>query len=327
MRSHRIGCLICFAAVVLFSSSASVRAGAEEAGKMNLSATLKYVEDWAARDAFPESPSFAYMNVFSRFALGGEVSEEDKSRIVEYIKKCRRPDGGFISDPEIGEGAAAASNIISTYFALATLDLLNASSAIDREKTADFILALAGGDGSIRLSANGRQSNLGTTYYGVRSLHLLNALERFDKNHAIGYIKSHLADDGGFGVLPGKPSAPQATFMAVESLNVLGGLTDDVGAGVARYLEKTPYSGLSEPGNFALMNMENMACVLETAALVSALPRFNSDRIKAYIESWYVPENGGFGPGQGLGTTPPSTFYALRCLVELGMTNFHFVRE
>ena len=53
--------------------------------------------------------------------------------------------------------------------------------------------------------------------------------------------------------------------MAVQSLKLLGGLTDDVRSGVIRFLMETPYSGLREPANLALMTMENTAYVLETA--------------------------------------------------------------
>lgn len=320
MRSHRSRGLICLLVVfVLLSFSSRERSEAEEAGIMDISATLKYVEDWASRDSFPDSPSFAYMNAFSRLALGGRLSDAKRSRIVDYLKKCQKPDGGFVNDPEIREGAAAGSNIISTCFALSALDLVKASSAIDRKKAIDFVLSLVQNDGTIKLSGDGRQANLGTTCYGIRSLHLLKALDKIDKNRAIEYIKSHREGDKGFGVLPGKPSAPQATFMAVESLSLLGALTDDIRAEVGCYLVETPYAGSSEPGNIALMNIENMAYVLETAALVAALPQFNTDKIKEFVESRYVPDNGGFGPSAGLGTTPPSTFYAVRCLVELGL--------
>ncbi len=320
MRSHRSRGLICLIVVfVLLSFSSWERSGAEEAGKMDLSATLKYVEDWASRDSFPDSPSFAYMNVFSRLALGARLSDAEKSRVVDYLKKCQKPDGGFVNDPEIREGAAAGSNIISTCFALSALDLVNALSAVDREKAVDFVLSLVQNDGAIKLSGVGVSANLGTTYYGIRSLHLLKALDKIDRDRAIEYIKSHRAGDRGFGVLPGKPSALQATFMAVKSLSLLDALSDDIRAEVGRYLGEPPYSSLSELGNIALMNMENMACVLETAALVAALPQFNTDKIKEFVESRYVPDNGGFGPSAGLGTTPPSTFYAVRCLVELGL--------
>ena len=152
------------------------------------------------------------------------MSDADKNRIIEFLIKCQKPDGGFVTNPDLKEG----SNVIFTYFALAALDLIDAPSTVDREKAVDFVLSLVQKDGGIKATAGDAAANLGTTCYGVRSLYLLKALDRLDKDRTIAYIKSHRDDDKGFGVLAGKPSAPQPTFLAVDSLKLLGGLTDDV---------------------------------------------------------------------------------------------------
>ncbi len=305
-------CLVTFSALIAFS--APWRGEAEEAKKIDLSATAKFVENWASRETFPDSPSFGYQNVFCQLALGGQVSDGDRNKIIGFLRECQKPDGGFVSGPDLKDD----SNVIFTYFALASLDLIDAPAAVDRQKAVDFVLSLVQKDGGMKATAGGSQANLGTTCYGIRSLYLLKALERIDKDKTVAYIKSHRDNDKGFGVLAGKPSAPQSTFMAVQSLKLLGGLTDDVRSGVIRFLMETPYSGLREPANLALMTMENTAYVLETAAVLSALQELDAKKIHEFVESLYIPENGGFGPSPGLGTTPPSTYYGVESLVKPG---------
>lgn len=287
---------------------------AQEARKPDLSATLKYVRNWAARDAFPDSPSFAYENVYCQLALQKKVSNADKNRIIEFLKKCQKPGGGFVSNPALNE----RPNAIFTYYALSALDLIGAPQVIDRPKAAGFILSLVQPDGGIKATASDRRANLGTTFYGVRSLALLKALDRIDKSRAIAYVKSHRDASKGFGVLPGKPSAVQATFMAVDCLKLLGGLTDDVKPGVIGFIRQSPYSGLNKPANLALMNIDDEAYVLGTAAMLSAVPKMNEEKIHEFVESLYIPHNGGFGPSPELGSTPPSTYSAIVCMVKLG---------
>jgi prenyltransferase beta subunit len=288
---------------------------AEEPQKIDLAATVRYVDDWTSRDAFPDSPSFAYQNVYSQLALKGRVDDTAVNRIKEFLKKCQSTDGGFVTSPDMAEG----SSVIITYFAIAALDLVDASSTVDREKAVGFILSLVQKDGGIKGTAKDARANLGTTYYGVRAMHLLKAMDRLDKQRTIAYIESHRDDGKGFGVMAGLPSAPQSTFMAVECLELLGGLTDDtMKPGVIEFIKETPYSGLDEPENPALMTMDNMAYILETASILSAVQQLNTEKIYQFVESLFIPENGGFGPTPGYGTTPPSTFSALVCLVKLG---------
>ncbi len=310
--------LICLVLLLILPALANEAVGAGEESKIDLAATAKYVQDWAARDAFPDSPSFAYMNVYCQLALGGQVSDATKKKVVEYIRKCQRPDGGFVANPEIKGGAAAESNVIFTYFALAALDLIDASSSVDGKRAADFVLSMVGENGGIKQNAEGGPPNVGTTYYGIRALHILKSLDRLDKGPTIEYIKSHRDHDKGYGVLPGKPSAPQPTFMAVDSLRLLGEPVDEIAPGVMRFLLETPYSGMKEPENPALVTMDNLSYVLQTAALLSSVQQFNTGKIREFIQSRYIPDNGGFGPGPGLGSTPPGTFNAIECLVILG---------
>lgn len=289
--------------------------GLAEAKRIDLSAALKYIEGWARRDAFPESTPFAYYNTYSLLALSGKVSQGERGRVVDFIRRCQNSDGGFVSEP----GQKEAPNVIFTCFALKTLDLLDSLDQIDSRKAAEFISTLIQKNGGIKAKAHDRHPSLGTTYFGVQALCLLKALDRLDKKRTVAFINSYRDGRGGYGMMTGKPSVPQGTYMAVKALELIGGLTDEVRSGVIQYLEETRYSGLTNGGEHRVAPcIQDMACVLKTASVLSSLNKLNQNRIYDFIESLYIPKNGGFGPGPGLGATPPSTYQSVLCLVKLG---------
>jgi prenyltransferase beta subunit len=291
---------------------------AEPQQKIDLAMTLKFIQAWSARDKwdkFPESPSFAYYNVYSLKALNTEISPELRTKIVDALKSCQMKDGGFSAGP----GHGTDSNTIFTYYSLATLDLLNALDSIDRQQAIAYVRSLVQKDGSIKAKAADAGATLATTYYGVASLGLLHVLDTVDKKSVIGYINTYREGRKGYCLIQGKISMPGATFMAVKSLSLLGGLTHAVRTEVVDYLTRTRYSGRMKHNTYStLPNMQDMAAVIEALQELSSLNIINKHSVHQFVESLYVPENGGFGPEPGLGTTPPSTYYALVCLEKIG---------
>jgi prenyltransferase beta subunit len=300
------------------SSAYATKNAVEPPKRVDLSLTLKYIQGWSARDKwdkFPESPSFAYYNTYSLMALGAGVSPELKERIVAAIRACQMKDGGFSAGPDHG----TESNTIFTYYSLATLDLLNAMDSIDRDKAVSYVRSLIQKDGSIKAKTADAGATLATTYYGIASLGLLNALDTVDKKSMIAYINTYREGRKGYCLIQGKISMPGATFMAVKSLSLLGGMTPAIRTEVVKYLKNTRYSGLMKNNTYkTLPSIQDMAAVLDTLAEVSSLRVIDKQSAYQFVESLYIPENGGFGPEPGLGTTPPSTYHAILCLQKLG---------
>jgi prenyltransferase beta subunit len=300
------------------SSIQAKQTTAEPQRKIDLAMTLKFIQGWSARDKwdkFPESPSFAYYNTYSLKALNAGISPELREKIVDALKSCQMKDGGFSAGP----GHGTDSNTIFTYYSLATLDLLNALDSIDGQHAAAYVRSLIQKDGSIKAKAADAGATLATTYYGVASLGLLHALDTVDKKSVIAYINTYREDRKGYCLIQGKISMPGATFMAVKSLSLLGGMTPAVRTDVVKYLKRTRYSGLMKNNTYrTLPSMEDMAAVIDTLAELSALNVIDKSSVNKFIESLYIPENGGFGPEPGLGTTPPSTYYAVNCLSKIG---------
>ncbi len=316
------------AAVILLggATAAVVRLGAirprapavaEAPGPIDASKTLRYLESWARRDRwdrFPESPSFAFYNLYATLALGGTISPELRARVVDQLRRCQAPDGGFTAAPGSGD-----SHVVPTLYALRTLALVGALDAVDRRRAAAFVASLARPDGGYRGRVADAEPSLGTTYHALSALALLGAGDRVDRARTLAYVSSHRASDGGFGLRPGVGSSPAATFMAVRSLTLLGALDGETSAGVARHLAGSRYSGRLREGKFATVpEIEDEADVLAALADVGRLDVVDRREVERFVGTLYVAENGGFGPQPGLGTTPPSTYQAIACLVSLG---------
>jgi len=313
--------VLAFVLMSLSSFTSSIHAKqtiAEPQQKIDLAMTLKFIQGWSTRDKwdkFPESPSFAYYNTYSLKALNAEISPELKQKIVVALKSCQMKDGGFSAGPDHG----TESNTIFTYYSLATLDLLNALDSIDRQQAIMYVRSLVQKDGGIKAKAADAGATLATTYYGVASLGLLHALDTVDRKIVIDYINTYREGRKGYCLIQGKISMPGATFMAVKSLSLLNGLTPSVRTEVVNYLKGSRYSGRMKQNTYStLPSMQDMAAVLDTLAELSSLNVIDKGSVYKFIESLYIPENGGFGPEPGLGTTPPSTYHAVNCLAKIG---------
>jgi geranylgeranyl transferase type-2 subunit beta len=279
--------------------------------------TLGYLAEWARRDrwdAFPESPAFAFYNLYATRALGGAVSPALRSQVTDYLSRCQAADGGFTMAPGRGE-----SHVVPTHFALRALALLGALDAVDRPRAAAFLSRLARTDGGYVGRAVDEEVSLGTTYHALAALELLGALDRVDRGRSAAYVSSHCTVEGGFALRPGMIASPAGTFMAVRALKLLGPVAPQTSDAAVRYLSTSRYSGRVREGAFAgLPEVEDEAHVLAALADLGRLDVVDRAEVERFLTSLYVAENGGFGPQPGLGTTPPSTYHAVACLVELG---------
>lgn len=284
---------------------------------MDPAKTLKYLEGWAHRDrwdGFPESPSFAFYNVYATQALGGRVPNELRAKVADYLRKCQARDGGFTVAPATG-----ASHVVPTLYALRALALLDSLDTIDRNGAAIFLESLARPGGGYAGRLVDPEASLGTTFHALAALDVLGAIDRAGREAAARYLASHRTADGGFALRPGVAASPRATFMAVRSLKLLRALDGETSAAVAQHLAGSRYSGRLREGSFTtLPEIEDEESVLAALADVGRLDVVDREAVERFVTSLYVGENGGFGPQPGLGTTPPSTYQAISCLVALG---------
>jgi geranylgeranyl transferase type-2 subunit beta len=316
--SRRIFLQIAVLVSVALAVAASVATAVEPKASdpIDLKLTAELVRSWGSRPSFPESVTFAYYNAYSGRALGKEIGPELKRRIVDYVARCQQDDGGFTAEPTYSK----KPNVIFTYYGLKTLAMLGALERIDRKNAEHFLRSLEREAGGMAAADKpGEKATLAATYHGIEALHLLGALDRLDKKKTAAFVRRYQVKDKGFSMVEGGGSSPQATHMAVRTLERLGALTAELRAEVITYLKATRYSGLVEAKMYrTLPQMAAMASTLEALALLGAVDQIDAAKAYKFVASLYVPLNGGFGPRPGLGTTPPSTYQAILCLVRLG---------
>jgi len=293
-----------------------VTVAAETPAAVDLKPTGELVEGWAHRPSFPESITFAYYTAYAFQALGKQIGPELRQHITRYVSRCQRDNGGFTSEPTYGKHP----NVIFTYYGLRTLAMLGTLGEVDREGAVRFLRSLVQKDGGmVGEGKAGERAALAATYYGVEALHLLGALDRLDKKNTVAFVHRYQRTDQGFSVVEGGGSSPQATFMAARTLDLLGALTDEVKAGAIAYLKSTRYSGLVKDKKFSgLPQIQAMTATLEALSVLEAIQEVDAAKVYEFVGSLYIPLNGGFGPRPGVGTTPPSTYHAIACLVRLG---------
>ncbi len=289
---------------------------AETPAVIDLQVTGQTVHQWRTRPSFPESLTFAYYHVYMAGALKQEISPQVQQKIIEYIISCQQPNGGFAPAPKHTKTAS----VIYSYFALKTLDMLKQKKAINSKAAKNFLLARVQKDGGFAATAReGERANLATSYYGIEALSLLGAIDSLDKTQVVSFVQSYREKGRGFSRIEGSISIPKATYMGIRSFKNLGVLTDSISSEIVAYLKTSRYSGKIKDKKYRLLpNIEAMAYTLDGFAELSAMPQVDEDKVHEFIRSLYIPDNGGFGPKPGLGTTPPSTYYAILSLVRLG---------
>lgn len=274
--------------------------------------TGQLMESWSSRRSFPDTTTLAYHQVFGHQTLFGGLTPDARRRVIEFIKKSQRADGGFVDSPS----DAGKTRLIYTYYALRTLQLVKATDSIDHSGAARFIESLVIPGGAIAPSLDERkEASLASTYYGVAALQILGKLEILKRNEVIGYVMNHRGADGGFSVMPGGTSSPRGVAMAVDTLAALDGLKEDVGNGAVAYLEETmAIAGYKGMRHRAFSTMQAAVDTLSALSTMQALKTVDTEQIQAFVMSLYIPVNGGFGPMPGYGTTPPSTLQGIYCL-------------
>ena len=296
--------------------SAADEGEAPAAASPDLAATRALFEGWTKRERFPDTVTLAYYYAYALRALGAPMDAERSAKAVDFIRASQRADGGFVSDPKYG----ADSNVVFTYYALEALSLLDGLEKVDREAAARYLGALVREDGSAAPSIREKdRATLGSTFHGVGALVRLGRLDLLDKDKTAAFVLTHRAADDGFAMTSGGNSSPQAVAMAVSTLARLSALTPDVREGTVRYLEGAiAFLGTLGPRYRSLATMQSATAIMDSLVAMDALGEVDTAKVRDFVVSLYVPQNGGFGPSPGLGTAPPTTYQGVRCLAVLG---------
>ncbi len=287
----------------------------KEATEFDFKKTSAFTHEIDTRPDFPVSITLARDYVYSVLALGEKLDPKMKEKMIDFTKKLQWSDGGFSVD-----SATKATNSLYTDFALDTLSYLNAVNAIDVEKVRAYLSSLQRPDGGFSFDAKTKDSSFQTTFYAVHALSYINGLDIVDKTKTTAYIKGfENKDSGGFNYVKGvgTPNVTN-TYMAVFTLKALGMLDEQTKKNAIKFLSFTPYLGKKVPYDIN-QTLEEQANVILTLKMLGAENKINKERAVAFIKSFYIPINGGFGPIHGYGSAPDPTYFGIQGLAELGV--------
>lgn len=286
-----------------------------EAIEFDFKKTSAYTHELDARPDFPVSITLARNYVYSVLALGEKTDPKLKEKTINFIKNLQRQDGGFSID-----SATKATNSLYTDFALETLSYMGAVNSIDMGKVKSYVSSLKRPDGGFSFDAKTKGSSFQTTYNAVHALSYINGLDIVDKAKTAAYIKGfEKKDTGGFNYVKGT-GTPNVTntYMAVFTLEALGMLDEATKTKAAKFLTSTPYVGKFKKYEVT-QTLDEQAYAVMALKMLGAENTINKDKAVAFIKSFYIPVNGGFGPIHGYGSAPDPTYFGIRDLAELGV--------
>jgi len=177
---------------------------------ISLVANLKKYSSFA--DVLPEVSS-EFTTIFMTLELAGLLGIQlPKNRTIEWLLRFKNRDGGFSSEEH--------SNINSTYYAVASLALLNAKIK-DLRETVKFVRECEKAYGGFTLIPKSVNPYMEHTYYGVMTLHLLGETCRYP-SQTIDFVLKCQNNNGGFARSDLGISTFENTFQSISVLRKLG---------------------------------------------------------------------------------------------------------
>ncbi len=275
---------------------------------------------WADRDRFPDSVSFSYYYIYSSLAVKKSISPEEKQRIIRFLRDCQVDGGGFKSTPS----AMTPADSMNTYMALESFRLLNIPFPFPKEGVIVFIRSLEAPGGGMKFLASDTSGSVQGTYWSLLALGSLGLDKELYPGNLKGgklvrFLREFKVKGSGFSTFRGKPASLRATVMALTCLDVARKLDRATMEDVKNYLLASRYSGLVKDRKYPTYPYtELMHWALVGFGRLNIMDQLDLGAVNAFLDARFIPSNGGFGPRPGLGSTPPSTYHALRSLSILG---------
>ncbi|XP_073837070.1 farnesyl transferase beta subunit [Musca autumnalis] len=165
-------------------------------------------------------PWCVYWILQAAHVLNFTFSPETLEHVVQFLEKCRHPQGGFAGGP------GQYPHLAPTYAAVNSLAMIGTPSAfraIDRDSLEKFLFSVREPDGSFRLHVDG-ETDVRGAYCAVSVAKLTNMPEEtikklFDKTG--DWIASCQTYEGGFGGAPDLEAHGGYTFCGIAALALL----------------------------------------------------------------------------------------------------------
>jgi len=177
---------------------------------ISLVANLKRHSSFA--DVLPEVSS-EFTTIFMTLELAGLLGIQlPKNSLKEWLLRFKNRDGGLSSEEH--------SNINSTYYAVASLALLNVDIK-DLRETVKFVRECEKAYGGFTLIPVNVEPYVEHTYYGVMTLHLLGENCRYP-SQTVDFLLKCQNKNGGFARSDPGISTFENTFQSISVLRKLG---------------------------------------------------------------------------------------------------------
>lgn len=285
------------------------------------------IKEWAAQSLGSLPPGFRaldasrpwiiYWAVHSLALLGG-LHLVDEAPILETIRACQSPSGGFCGGP--GQEAHMAATYAATA-ALATIGGERALDIVDREGLKRFLKEQreAGEQGGIAMTKLGETDSRGP-YCALATSRLLN-LDTSGFSHGLAeYLADCQTHEGGFAAEPGTEAHGGYTFCSLAACVLLDSMeTIDTGL-----LEEWVHmrQGAVEGGFAGRTNKLVDACYAfwqcATLHLLRPDPAYNSEGLKRWLLECCQADEGGLQDKPGKGRDLYHTCYGLSGLSLAG---------
>ncbi|GAV09654.1 hypothetical protein RvY_19158 [Ramazzottius varieornatus] len=226
-----------------------------------------------------------------------------KDFVVDYVRSCQKPSGGFSPHPTHDE------NLPHTCCAIQVLATFDSIASIDKEACISYVTGLQQPDGSFTGDKWG-EVDTRFSLCATACLALLGALDRCDRIKAADFIASCRNFDGGFGVSPGGESHGAMIYCCVGALSLLKRLdivdADKLGLWLAK--RQLPSGGLN-----GRPEKHPDVCyswwILASLAIIGRLHWIDAGRLQRYILACQDIELGGIADRPGNYADPFHTVF------------------
>ncbi|KAL1923409.1 uncharacterized protein VTP21DRAFT_8389 [Calcarisporiella thermophila] len=245
--------------------------------------------------------------------LMNHIDALDRNKVIEYVKACQQPDGGF------GGHIGHDSHIQTTLNAIHILSIYDALDAINTDKVIEYVAGLQ--DKGTGAFYGDKWGELDTRfiYIAFQCLAILKRLDAIDVEMAIKWILSCMNFDGGFGAMPGSESHGAQIFVCVAALAIADRLhlidEDLLGWWLCERQQKS--GGL----NGRPEKLEDSCYswwVLSSLRILGRLDWINKDKLCEFILSCQDPEIGGISDRPGNMVDVYHTHFGIAGLSLLG---------
>ncbi|WKY08052.1 hypothetical protein Q1695_007503 [Nippostrongylus brasiliensis] len=149
----------------------------------------------------------------SALCLQNKPDALDRVAIVNYIRECQRPDGGF------APAAHHDSHLLHTLSAVQILIMYESLDKFNLDAIAEYVRQLQNDDGSFGGDVS-NEIDTRFSFCAVATLFLIDRLHVIDIDKAVQFVLSCYNFDGGFGTRPGSESHAGQVFCCLGTLTI-----------------------------------------------------------------------------------------------------------